>query len=37
MKKSIQTLFALTAFGAAALLAQAQPAPKILVVDLAKV
>jgi outer membrane protein len=37
MKKSIQTLFALATFGAAALLAQAQPAPKILVVDLAKV
>jgi outer membrane protein len=36
MKKTIQTLFALSAFGAAALLAQAQPAPKILVVDLAK-
>lgn len=36
MNKTIQTLFAVTAFGAAALLAQAQPAPKILVVDLAK-
>jgi outer membrane protein len=36
MKKSIQSLFALTVFGAAALLVQAQPAPKILVVDLAK-
>ncbi len=36
MKKTIQTLFALSAFGAAALLASAQPAPKILVVDLAK-
>ncbi len=36
MKKSIQTLFALSAFGAAALFAHAQPEPKILVVDLAK-
>jgi outer membrane protein len=36
MKKTIQTLFALSAFGAAALLARAQPAPRILVVDLAK-
>ena len=36
MKKTIQTLFAVTAFGAAALLASAQSAPKILVVDLAK-
>jgi outer membrane protein len=36
MKKTIQTLFALTAFGAATLLASAQPATKILVVDLAK-
>ncbi|MEO6875734.1 MAG: OmpH family outer membrane protein [Opitutaceae bacterium] len=36
MKKSIQTLLALTAFGAAALFASAQPAPKILVVDLGK-
>ena len=36
MKKTIQTLFALTAFGAAALLASAQSAPKIFVVDLAK-
>ena len=36
MKKSIQTLFALSAFGAATLLAHAQPEPKILVVDLAK-
>jgi outer membrane protein len=36
MKKTIQTLFALSAFGAAALFAQAQPAPKILIVDLAK-
>ena len=36
MKKTIHTLFALTAFGAAALLASAQPAPKIFVVDLAK-
>lgn len=36
MKNTIKTLFALSAFGAAALLASAQPAPKILVVDLAK-
>ena len=36
MKNSIKTLFALLAFGAAASLASAQPAPKILVVDLAK-
>jgi outer membrane protein len=36
MKKTIQTLFALSAFGAAALLAHAQPAPKILTVDLGK-
>lgn len=36
MKKTIQTLFALSAFGAATLLASAQPATKILVVDLAK-
>jgi outer membrane protein len=36
MKKTIHTLFALSAFGAAALLAHAQPEPKILVVDLAK-
>jgi outer membrane protein len=36
MKKSIQSLFALSAFGAAALFAQAQPAPKIMVVDMAK-
>jgi outer membrane protein len=36
MNKTIQTLFALSAFGAAALFAQAQPAPKILVVDMAK-
>jgi outer membrane protein len=36
MKKTIQSLFALSAFGAAALFAQAQPAPKILVVDMAK-
>ncbi|MBS0663261.1 MAG: OmpH family outer membrane protein [Verrucomicrobia bacterium] len=36
MKKTIQSLFALTAFGAAALVSQAQPAPKILVVDMAK-
>lgn len=36
MKKSIQSLLALAAFGASALFAQAQPAPKILVVDMAK-
>jgi len=36
MKKTIQFLSALAAFGATALLAQAQPAPKILVVDMAK-
>jgi outer membrane protein len=36
MKNTIKTLFALSAFGAAALLASAQTAPKILVVDLAK-
>lgn len=36
MKKSIHTLFALAAFGATALIGQAQPAPKILVVDMAK-
>jgi outer membrane protein len=36
MKKSIQTLFALLAFGAASVAAMAQPAPKILVVDLGK-
>jgi outer membrane protein len=36
MKKSIKTLFALLAFGAASVAAFAQPAPKILVVDLGK-
>lgn len=36
MKKTIQTLIALAAFSATALIAQAQPAPKILVVDMAK-
>jgi outer membrane protein len=36
MKKSIHTLLALAAFGATALFAQAQPALKILVVDMAK-
>jgi outer membrane protein len=36
MKNTIQTLLALLAFGATALIAQAQPAPKILVVDMAK-
>ena len=34
MKNTIQTLLALSAFGAATLCASAQPAPKILVVDL---
>src|SRR5882724_1198094 len=36
MKKSALTLIALAVFGASALFVQAQPAPKILVVDLAK-
>lgn len=36
MKKTIQSLIALAAFSATALIAQAQPAPKILVVDMAK-
>jgi outer membrane protein len=36
MKKTIQTLFALSALGATALFAQAQPAPKVLIIDLAK-
>jgi len=36
MKKTIQSLFALSVFGAAALLASAQPEPKLLVVDMAK-
>lgn len=36
MKKTIQSLLALVAFGASGLLAQAQPAPKIYVVDMAK-
>ena len=36
MKKTIQTLIALAAFSATALIAQAQPAPKILIVDMAK-
>ncbi len=36
MKKTIQSLIALVAFGASALVVQAQPAPKILVVDMAK-
>lgn len=36
MKKTIHSLLALVAFGATALIAQAQPAPKILVVDMAK-
>ena len=33
MKKSIHTLVAIAAFGALALVARAQPAPKLLVVD----
>ncbi len=37
MKKSMQTLVAIAAFGAASLAAQAQPAIKILVVDMAKI
>jgi outer membrane protein len=36
MKKTAQSLFALAAFGLSTLLVQAQPAPKILVVDMAK-
>ena len=36
MKKTIQSLFALSAFGAAALISHAQPTPKILFVDMAK-
>ena len=36
MKKTIQILLTLATFGATALVAQAQPAPKILVVDMAK-
>jgi outer membrane protein len=36
MKKLIQTLVALAAFAGAGLVAQAQPAPKILIVDMAK-
>lgn len=36
MKKTIQSLLALAAFSATALIAQAQPAPKFLVVDMAK-
>lgn len=37
MKNSIHSLIALAAFSATALFAQAQPAPKILVVDIAKI
>ncbi len=37
MKTSFKSILALAAFGASALLSQAQPAPKILLVDLAKV
>jgi outer membrane protein len=36
MKNPVQTLFSLALFGAVTLVAQAQPAPKILVVDMAK-
>jgi len=36
MKKSIQTLVAIAALGAFTLVARAQPAPKLLVVDMAK-
>ncbi len=36
MKKTIHSLFAFAALSASALVAQAQPAPKILVVDMAK-
>lgn len=36
MKKPIQTLLSIGAFGAAALFAHAEPAPKIAVVDMAK-
>jgi outer membrane protein len=36
MKKLLQSLFVLGAFGSAALFAQAQPSPKILFVDMAK-
>ena len=37
MKKSMQSLFAVAAIALSALAAQAQTAPKILVVDLAKI
>ena len=37
MKKSIYTLLSLGAFGAATVIAQAQPAPKIVVVDMARI
>lgn len=36
MKTSLKTLLAVAAFGASALFLQAQPAPKIVVIDLAK-
>lgn len=36
MKKSIQALIVLLAFGASGIMAQAQPAPKIVVVDMSK-
>jgi outer membrane protein len=37
MKTSLKTLFALAAFGASALFATAQTAPKVAIIDLAKV
>ena len=37
MKNLTQTLYSLGALAAAGLIAQAQPAPKILVVDMAKI
>jgi outer membrane protein len=37
MNKPLHTLLSLGAFGAATLIAQAQPAPKIVVVDMAKI
>jgi outer membrane protein len=37
MKTSFKSILALAAFGASALVSQAQPAPKILVIDLGKV
>lgn len=37
MKNPIQTLISIAAFGTAAVIAQAQPTPKIVVVDMAKI